>query len=91
MYRLLDNRKSLIAIAIVVAFVTVVVPTCRMVGCQMEMGYMGFMHPGDTVGSVLRLRWHVEPFPTLPWGSSPRASTHSVIWPCSRRSLRQWR
>ncbi len=50
MHRLLDNRKALIAIAIVIAFVAVVVPTCRMVGCQMEMGYMGFMHPGDTAG-----------------------------------------
>ena len=50
MRQLLDNRKALVAIAIVVAFVAVVVPTCRMVGCQMEMGYMGFMHPGDTAG-----------------------------------------
>jgi len=51
MRQLLDNRKTLIAIAIVIAFVTVVVPTCRMVGCQMQMGgYMGFMQPGDTAG-----------------------------------------
>jgi len=51
MRKLFNSRKTLIAIAIVIAFVTVVVPTCRMVGCQMQMGsYMGFMHGGDALG-----------------------------------------
>jgi len=50
MRKLFNSRKTLIAIAIVVAFVTVVVPTCRMVGCQMQMGGMGFMHQGDALG-----------------------------------------
>lgn len=36
----LANRKALIALAIVVAFVAIVVPTCRMVGCS--MGAMPF-------------------------------------------------
>lgn len=43
MFRLLDNRKALIAVAIAVAFVAVVIPTCRMVGCSMDMGSMGAM------------------------------------------------
>jgi hypothetical protein len=37
------NRKALIALAIVVAFVAIVVPTCRMVGCSMG-GAMPFGH-----------------------------------------------
>jgi len=42
------HRKALIALAIVVAFVAIVVPTCRMVGCSMGamplngMGMAGF-------------------------------------------------
>lgn len=37
--RILPNtRKALIALAIVVAVVAVVVPTCRMVGCSMSVG-----------------------------------------------------
>jgi hypothetical protein len=44
---LLNNRKALIALAIVVAFVAIVVPTCRMVGCSMTMGTaMPFGHQG---------------------------------------------
>lgn len=41
------NRKALLALAIVVAFVAIVVPTCRMVGCS--MGAMP-LHMGDTAG-----------------------------------------
>jgi len=44
MNHLLNSRKTIIALAIVVAFVAVVVPTCQMVGCSMDMGYMPFMH-----------------------------------------------
>jgi len=44
MIRLLNSRKTLMALAIVVAFVAVAVPTCQMVNCTMEMGYMPFMH-----------------------------------------------
>lgn len=51
MLRIIDNRKALIALTIIVAFVAVVVPTCRMIGCSMEMtGYMGFMHGGADLG-----------------------------------------
>jgi hypothetical protein len=32
------SRRVLIALAIVVAMVAIVVPTCRMVGCSMQMG-----------------------------------------------------
>lgn len=39
-----NHRKALIALAIVVAFVAVVVPTCRMVGCTMNMSGMGASH-----------------------------------------------
>lgn len=45
MYQLANNRKALIAITVAIMFVTVVVPTCRMVGCSMEMGgSAGMMH-----------------------------------------------
>jgi len=51
MNQLRNNRKALIAAAIIIAFVAVVVPTCRMVGCEMLMGgYMPFMHTGDAFG-----------------------------------------
>jgi ABC-type cobalamin transport system permease subunit len=41
------NRKALIALTIAVAFVAIVVPTCRMVGCSMSMGgAMPFGHQG---------------------------------------------
>jgi hypothetical protein len=33
-------RKTAVALAIVIALVAIVVPTCRMVGCSMEMGFM---------------------------------------------------
>jgi len=33
-----QNRKALIALTIVVAFVAIVVPTCQMVGCSMGGG-----------------------------------------------------
>lgn len=52
MRALANNRKALIAFVIAVAFVTLVVPTCRMVGCSMEMGgTMGFMN--HTMGEVI--------------------------------------
>lgn len=39
-----NKRRLMIAMVIAVAFVAIVVPTCRMVGCSMQMtGYMGFM------------------------------------------------
>ena len=44
MYRLANSRKALIAIMVAVAFVSVVVPTCRMVGCSMDMGAAGMTH-----------------------------------------------
>jgi len=36
-------RKALLPLAIVVAIVAVAVPTCRMVGCDMDMGAMRFV------------------------------------------------
>jgi len=36
-------RKALLPLAIVVAIVAVAVPTCRMVGCDMDMGAMPFV------------------------------------------------
>lgn len=44
MYRLANNRKALIALTVAIAFVAVVVPTCRMVGCSMDMGSLGMTH-----------------------------------------------
>lgn len=38
MRRAVHHRKALIALAIVVAFIAIVVPTCRMVGCSMSLG-----------------------------------------------------
>lgn len=38
MSSLVHTRKAMIAFAIVIAFVAVVVPTCRMVGCSMSVG-----------------------------------------------------
>lgn len=37
------HKKALIALAIVVAFVAIVVPTCRMVGCSMGGMPLGHM------------------------------------------------
>jgi len=48
--RFLNSRKILIAVAVMVALVAIVVPTCRMVGCSMDAGYMGFMHSDSTAG-----------------------------------------
>lgn len=48
------------ALTIAVAFVAIVVPTCRMVGCSMDMGAMGMVHNfgqlsfmGDCGGTVV--------------------------------------
>ncbi|MDZ4168319.1 MAG: hypothetical protein U1E26_01505 [Coriobacteriia bacterium] len=38
MNALLTSRKALIALAVVLAVLAVAVPTCRMVGCSMDMG-----------------------------------------------------
>lgn len=38
MTSLLHNRKALIALAVVFAVVAIVIPTCRMTGCTMQMG-----------------------------------------------------
>jgi len=38
MSALLNSRKALVTLAVIVAVVAIVVPTCRMVGCSMEMG-----------------------------------------------------
>lgn len=38
MSRLVNHKRALIALAIALAFVAIVVPTCRMVGCSMTLG-----------------------------------------------------
>jgi hypothetical protein len=48
--RFFNSRKTMIALAVAVALVAIVVPMCRMVGCSMETGYMGFMHSGSAPG-----------------------------------------
>ena len=50
MIRFFNNRKPMIALAVAVALLAIVVPACRMVGCSMEAGYMGFMHSGSALG-----------------------------------------
>lgn len=53
------HSRALIALAIVVAFVAIVVPTCRMVGCSMTGGAMPWGHSmipgffGDCGGTYL--------------------------------------
>lgn len=39
-----NNRRALIAIAMVVAFVAVVIPMCRMIGCSMSGMSASMMH-----------------------------------------------
>lgn len=48
---MLDSRKALIALTIVVAFVAIVIPTCRMIGCSMDMAKMGVMDAMHHMGS----------------------------------------
>lgn len=43
MHGLLNSRKMFIALAMIVVLVAVVFPTCRMIGCSMEMGPNGAM------------------------------------------------
>lgn len=38
MSKLLNSKRALLVLIVVVAFVAVVVPTCRMIGCNMKMG-----------------------------------------------------
>jgi len=59
MIRLLNNRKTMLAFAIIVAFVAVAVPTCQMINCTMEMGYMPFMHGNAdfNISSVCSGQW----------------------------------
>lgn len=45
----IHNRKTLVALAIVIAFVAVVVPTCQMVGCSMT-GSMPWGHHMEGFG-----------------------------------------
>lgn len=49
MNRLTDNRRMMIVLAVVVAVVAIVVPTCRMVGCSMSMGSPMSGHDGMTI------------------------------------------
>lgn len=36
MYRALNSRRAMLAVAVVIAFVAIVVPTCQMIGCSMS-------------------------------------------------------
>ncbi|TLM84181.1 MAG: hypothetical protein FDZ75_07455 [Actinobacteria bacterium] len=46
MVRSAHMRKTMLVLAVVIAIVAVVVPTCRMVGCAMEMGSVDMLHHG---------------------------------------------
>jgi hypothetical protein len=67
-------RRLLLPIAIVVAIVAIAVPTCRMVGCDMDMGAMRFIpHNGPHFSSMCPGQWEFSSAPTgiLPTGSDP--------------------
>lgn len=48
-----NKRSALVALTVMVVFVAVIVPTCRMVGCSMELG-MGAMphHMSGTLATI---------------------------------------
>lgn len=49
-----NNRQLMLVMALIVAFVAIVIPTCRMVGCSMEMGStMSMSDHGSMGGAVL--------------------------------------
>lgn len=49
-----NNRQLMMVMALIVAFVAIVIPTCRMVGCSMEMGSsMSMAGHGSMGGAVL--------------------------------------
>ncbi len=49
-----NRRYALVALAVMVAFVAIVIPTCRMIGCSMEMDMMGGMaHMDMNMGPAL--------------------------------------
>ena len=48
----INSRKTTIALVIAVALIAIVVPTCRMVGCSMDGGYMGFLNMADEFGML---------------------------------------
>ena len=42
MFRAMHSRRTLIAVAALVAFIAIVIPTCQMVGCSMSGGAMSW-------------------------------------------------
>jgi hypothetical protein len=73
---MVDSRKALIALTVAVAFVAIVIPTCRMIGCSMDMATMGAMDAMHHVGSGVILssscdgEWSTttSPFAVVPPG-----------------------
>jgi hypothetical protein len=45
-FAFVHNRRFLMPLVIAMALVAIAVPTCRMVGCEMDMGAMPFMPHG---------------------------------------------
>ena len=58
-------RRFILPLAIVVAIVAIAVPTCRMVGCDMDMGAMPFVpHNGPHLSSACLGQWEFNSAPT---------------------------
>ena len=55
-----DNRKAMLAVMLVIAVIAVAIPTCEMLGCNMDMSG-GMMRittiPGPTLGNVCGGIW----------------------------------
>jgi len=65
-------RRMLLPLAIVVALVAIAVPTCQMIGCDMEMGGMPFVpFSGARMSADCSGEWALftTPASTLPSGS----------------------
>jgi hypothetical protein len=66
-------RRMLLPLTIVVALVAIAVPTCRMIGCDMDMGAMRIVPMGGTyLSAQCPGQWEFSstPVSTVPNGSS---------------------
>lgn len=81
MIRFLGSRKTILAFAIIVAFVAVVVPMYEMVGCSMEFGYMPFADGQLHFSPVCGGEWLMSQAPTgvVPAGTSALVLALSVV------------
>jgi hypothetical protein len=67
-------RRLLLPLVVVVAIVAIAIPTCRMVGCDMEMGAMPFVpFSGPHASSMCPGQWEYSSSPSgiVPTGSDP--------------------